>query len=127
MHRYQNPKHQQANGDCCDWNTRRHRCMPCHNMFTFCLLPAGTITELDGYNFNTYLCSSHPHYTTGVVSSSKQDLDDIVFSVDGFVDEQNHITNPLVFTPNGSWLVSEGEATIVIIIGGGCHLERQSL
>ena len=110
VHQYRNPTHLQANGDCCEWSPRKHHCMPCHNMFTFCLPPVGTNTELNGYDFNTYACNSHPNYTTGVVSrgsDSTQDSDDMAFARNGFIDEQNHIANPLAFTANGSWPVSE--------------------
>lgn len=106
---YQNPSHLQADGDCCNWDTRQHLCMPCHNRFTFCLLKFDTVTKPGGfgfYDFDTYVCDSRHHYATGVVGSA-QDPDDMQFAENGYIDEQNNIQNPLVFAGNGSWPVSD--------------------
>jgi hypothetical protein len=59
------------------------------------------------HEFYTYECNSYPHYATGVVSgNSIQNSDDLQFSQNDYIDEQNGIKNPLVFTGKDSWPVS---------------------
>lgn len=76
------------------------------------------------------MCDPLPHYATGVVGGGRggvgggfqaaaQDPDNMLFAENGYIDEQNHILNPLVFTGSGPWPVSEG-----IICLGPCHSQH---
>lgn len=105
LDQYQNPFHLRADGTCC--NVRRQHCTSCRNRFTFCILQ---FDDLSGYESSS-LCGSQPHYATGVVrggaSVFAHNLDNLSFAEKGYIDKQSHICNPLVFTGNGSWPVSQ--------------------
>lgn len=102
LEQYDNPSHSQANGRCCSRPYYSLRCTECNNRFTFCILPFDT--ELSGSP--TFICGSSPSYSTGLVGSLTGHADRLSFVGESYIDEQNSITNPLVFTGNGSWPVS---------------------
>lgn len=104
LEHYSNPTHLQADGECCTPHYYSQECSDCNNRFTLCVLPYATVTsDIDAYA----ACSGvRLSYTTGVVGILTGHADNMSFVGATYIDPQNNITNPLLFTGSDAWPVS---------------------